>query len=238
MNKETILKYTPDLLTTAGVTGYLSAVVMGIMATPKAMEKLEQHDMVYVNRREEIIEKGKLLFPVYAPTIATCLIATGMVYGSLHVSKKRYTSLLGLYTFSQTYLHKLQQNVLDSVGQKEYDTIMANTAAPKDPPPTTMIIQGDRIPVYDDYSKRYFTVDSVEYIRGAMNTTNEIMFDSGFASLNDFYFELGLEQIDIGNMIGWSSKNGAIRVRIDSMMMQDSRPCILLTFNMEPKIGG
>ena len=88
---------------------------------------------------------------------------------------------------------------------------------------------------YDHLSGRYFNSD-IEKIRKAVNNLNhELLNGMGYASLNDFYDELGLAHSGIGSDMGWNVIDGLIEIDFSSHIDDEGVPCIVLDYVRSPK---
>ena len=86
---------------------------------------------------------------------------------------------------------------------------------------------------YDDLSGRYFNSD-IEFIRKIVNKLNKRMLDEMFISLNEFYTEIGLENIRLGEQIGWKIDKGLIDIDFSAILNEDEKPCIALNYIILP----
>ena len=55
-----------------------------------------------------------------------------------------------------------------------------------------------------------------------------------YASLNEFYDEIGLPPIEIGDKLGWNMDDGQIEVDFSSQLAADGTPCLVISFNVAP----
>ena len=240
MNKITkpIQREAPVILSIMGIGGFVTAAVMAVKATPKANNLLEEvrvleENVPYEDGGWPLVDKAKLLFPVYAPAIAMGLISAGFVMAGITVSKRRYYALSVLYSVSERTVHAWQEKVLESVGPKKFDEISAKVATPTEPEMFTVL--GDDVLFFDTFSGRYFTSESVEKVRQHVNDLNETLYSDMYVSVNDFYYEVGLPQVTYGNDIGWSIERGSIGIKFDATLTPNDRPCVSVTFMAGPK---
>ena len=56
-----------------------------------------------------------------------------------------------------------------------------------------------------------------------------------YVSLNDFYSEIGLPEVSIGEDLGWNMDDGYIEIDFSSQLSEDERPCLVLEFNISPR---
>ena len=61
------------------------------------------------------------------------------------------------------------------------------------------------------------------------------LFDN-WITLNDLYDRLGLENISIGDDLGWSTINGdRLHIKFDAVIAPDNTPCIALAYDVQPR---
>ena len=53
-------------------------------------------------------------------------------------------------------------------------------------------------------------------------------------SLNDFYYEIGLDGISIGEELGWNV-NEFIELNFSSQLASDGTPCLVLNYLVPPR---
>ena len=56
-----------------------------------------------------------------------------------------------------------------------------------------------------------------------------------YVSLNDFYYEIGLPSIKLGDDIGWNIDNGYIDLHFSSQLAEDGRPCLVIDYLYGPR---
>ena len=56
-----------------------------------------------------------------------------------------------------------------------------------------------------------------------------------YVSLNDFYYELGLENIELGEELGWNVNNGLVELNFSSQLSSDETPCLVMNYNIAPR---
>jgi hypothetical protein len=220
----------PTFLSTLGVLGFISSTIMAAKATPKALEVLENH------KESSYFQKAIAVAPVYSPTIGMILLSTACIVGTNHIHSYRYSALLTLYSFGQKGLQEWQDAVLKQVGKSKYEKVREQVLTPKDPMPASFVTDEERVLFYDNYSGRYFRMDSVETVRRKVNDLNDLLFVDDFISLNELYFDLGLPPVEFGNEFGWSSQDGSIKIDFDAYLKND-KPCVVMSFALKPKKG-
>lgn len=232
--KQTLTNNSPTILAGLGIVGFITSVVMSAKAAPKAAEALRTR---YYEKPNEIIslkDKIKITAPIYAPTAGMVLISTACVVGSNSIHRYRYASLLALYSIGQQAMDRWQDAVLGEVGKKKYEKVRERVAEPEGEPPVSLVVDDERTLFYDKFTGRFFRASSIEIVRKAINDLNDRMFREDFVSLNEFYFEIGLPQVEFGDEAGWNVADGSIKVTYDAFIKND-KPCISVSFVLSPK---
>lgn len=60
------------------------------------------------------------------------------------------------------------------------------------------------------------------------------MRDEIYISLNDLYFELGLDNIKLGDELGWNIDKGYIDINFSSQLDANGTPCLVLDYRVAP----
>lgn len=232
------VKHAPEILT--GVSGacLIAAVISAAASTPKAVKLME-----------EMKEKTKDPKPLdYVKTAAACYIPTALLTVSSlacmifanRKSARRNAVLAAAYTLSESTLAEYKQAVLENVGKKktgEIDAAAAEKTTQKTPHAESAVIltgAGDQL-CYDAFSGRYFKSD-VEKLRRIENKLNLRLRDEMFISLNDYYYEVGLEGVKLGDDLGWNIDKGYIELRFRAILINDT-PCIVVETSIAPYYG-
>jgi hypothetical protein len=231
--KITTSKHSPEILTGIGVAGMIATTVLAVKATPKALELIE------AKKKEDWVEKlgtvdtVKAAWKPYVPALVTGTASIACIVGASSVNAKRNAALAAAYTLSETALKDYRDKVVETVGEKKEQNIrdkVAKEQVEKCPVSQSEVVFTDKGKslCFDPYSSRYFIGD-IETIRRAANDLNEQMLNSitGYASLSDFYDEIGLTRTDISDDIGWNSSN-LIKLDISSHVTDDGRPAIVV----------
>lgn len=236
--KTTAIKHSPEILTGIGITGMIFAIVLAVRATPKAMELLD-------DKRDELekddltaVETVQTTWKCYIPSAATALLSSVCIIGANSVHLKRYAALSAACTMAETSLREYQDKVLENVGEKKEKEVrdaLAKDAINRNPVKESEILvtgKGETL-CYDSLSGRYFKSD-IEKIRKAVNEINRRMLSENSMTLNDFYDEIGLPTIGIGESVGWDIQKGYIEPVFSSQLTEDGIPCLVISFRNPP----
>lgn len=233
----------PSILTGLGVTGFISTVIMAVKATPKAMYLLEGEEQLrYKNKLPTVYtpkETIKLVWKYYVPTGLVGLASIGCFIGANSISLRRHAALASLYSLTEATLKEYQEKVIEEIGKKKEEKIrdsIIQDRMDKNPVSDNQVIilgKGETL-FYDTLSGKYFKSE-IETIRRIINDFNQDLLTEMYKTLNDFYFELGLEPTVLGSSMGWTTERGLLDIRFVAKLASDSTPCIALEYKVEPR---
>lgn len=249
-------KNSPAILTGMGVAGLVGTVVLAVRGTVKAYEALScEHGFRvedYVKRTGEdpasypldftTKELVELTWRHYVPTVASGAFTIACMIGSNHISSRRNAALVSVLTLTETALREYKEKVNEKFGEKKAiqveDEIREDHLRANPIENTTIIMTGKGEHMFfDSFSGRYFMSD-VETIRRLVNDFNQKLIKCApmFLGINDFYDELGLERIELGDEMGWNAEDNMLDVRLSSAKItKDGTPCGILEYKVWPK---
>jgi len=237
---KTFTKNSPAILTVVGAAGVITTTFMAVRATPKALRLIEEH------RREHTatldipkLEVIKLVWPCYAPSLIMGALTISCIVSANSINLKRNAALASIYSITDAAFKEYQTKVVDTIGEKKEqvikDEIAKDRIAANPVSANGIIITGNgNVLCYDAFSGRYFQSD-VESIRQIQNEINARLLDSTWMSLNDLYYELGLDNITMGEELGWDIDKGMISMNFSSQLTTDNTPCLVMDFDVTPK---
>jgi hypothetical protein len=231
-------KHAPEILTGLGVAGMVTSTVLAVRATPKALQILEAEKK---KKEAELtpVEIVKSCWKCYAPAAITGAISAACLIGASSVNAKRYAALTTAYKLSETALSDYREKVVETIGEKKeqavQDKIVAKAIERHPVQENDIIYTGNGTTLcFDPMTSRYF-YSSIESIRGAAVNVKETLFHGvwGYASLNDFYDELGLPHADVGDILGWNTDN-VIAIDIGSHITDKGIPAAVIVYSTRP----
>lgn len=237
--KTKAIKHSPEILTALGIVGMISTTVMAVKATPKALILMEEKKKEDKVDKLTPIDTVKTTWKCYIPSVAVGTISTACLICANSVNAKRKAALATAYTLTETAFKEYKEKVVETIGEKKEQEVQDKVAKErivKNPVNNKEIIitgKGDVL-CCDSVFNRYFRSD-IEKIRKAINDMNYRLNAEMYISLNDLYYELGLDPIGIGDDIGWNINNGLIDVRFSSQLTPDGEPCLVLDYQIEPR---
>lgn len=232
-------KHSPEILTGLGIAGMITTTVLAVKATPKALRCID--DAVYEKEESNLtsIETVKACWKCYIPAAITGTVSIACLVGASSVNARRNTALATAYKLSETALTEYREKVVETIGEKKERNIkdaIAKDNVEKNPVMQQNVIitgKGDTL-CYDKLFGRYFKSD-IDALKKTENELNRRMFSESYISLNDFYYEVGLDGVDAGEDLGWNIDNGYIDLNFSSQLSSDGQPCLVVSFNIPPK---
>lgn len=232
-------KHSPEILTGIGITGMIATTVMAVRATPKALLLVEDKKKEVKEDKLTPIETVKAVWICYIPAVITGTVSIACLIGANSVNARRNAALATAYTLSESALKEYQEKVVETIGEKKEQSVrdaIAKDKLEQNPVVNREVIitkKGDTL-CFDVVSGRYFKSD-IEGLKKAVNELNRRMRDEMYISLNEFYYEIGLERISIGDDLGWNIDNGYIEPSFSSQLSDDGTPCLVIGYSVEPR---
>ena len=240
--KTSITKHSPEILTGIGIAGMITTTFLAVKATPKAIRLIEE---AKEEKGEDLTkaETVKTCWKAYIPAAATCVASTACLIGASSVSIRRNAMLATAYKLSETAFSEYKEKVVETIGDEKEKIVrekVSEERIKKNPITKNEIIMTDYgdTQFYETLSGRYFKSD-IEQIKKVVNYLNKDMLQDMFGtiSLNEFYDELELERIDLGDELGWRVDKGLIEIDFTSKIADNGKPCIVLDYINAPYYG-
>lgn len=145
---EVFSRNSPSILTGIAVAGLVTTTILGIKATPKALQVIDE--FVWDKYEEEVEDTDKISFPewlgvntdegysltdrlkyptkkeiikltwkTYLPTIATGLVTITCIIGANHISLRRNAALASLYGLTEAAFKEYQTKVVETIGKNK-----------------------------------------------------------------------------------------------------------------------
>lgn len=245
----------PSILTGMGVAGMLSTVYLAVKATPKALEVIEEEKKLRVEefqkrssselkldeqdaaRKLTNVEVVKLAWKAYIPSAVTGLTTIACIVAANTLNAKRQAAVAGLYIMTKNALSDYQEQVATQFGKKAPEKIReAINAATLEKNPVRqeqVIITGKgKSLFFDTLSSRYFESD-IEEVRKQQNEFNFRLINDFYRPLNEWYDNIGLDPIELGNDIGWRTDLAKLNILFDTKLVND-RAVIILNYSPLP----
>lgn len=233
---ESIGKNSTTILTGAAVTGVIGTVTLGVRATIKACDELDKDARSQMTKKDVF----KKVWKYYIST-TICGVSTVICIISLHrISNKQLIKLAGTCKVLESAGIEYQKKVEETIGaeqeKKIKEAIIKDKIDNDDMNEKEVIVLDGNQLVYDTLSGRYFMSDEETILR-VVNRCNSMILFGDRVTLNDFYAELELPPIDIGDMLSWDVDNGLIEVILGGTRTRDGRLCLTIQHENQPRFN-
>ena len=237
--KATISKHSPEILTGIGIAGMVTTTILAVKATPKAIKLIEAEKRAKHVDALSPVDTVKTVWKCYIPAAMTGASSIACLIGSNAINAKRNAALTTVYTLSEMARNEYKEKVIQTIGEKKERTIKEKVDAERikrDPVSKKEVIITEKGTTlcYDHVFGRYFKSD-IDIINRAMNKINREIVINMYASLNDFYAELGLSPVEMGYDLGWNIDDGTIEIEPSSQLADDGTPCLVIDYSVSPK---
>ena len=241
-----IVKYSPEILLSLGISGLCFSVIYSVKATLKSKEKIDEYKRQ--TKKEKITTKEiiKCSWKEFLPVIISTGVSVPCLIYSNSIYHKRNTIIAAACALSETALKEYQQTVKEVVGDQKEKVITEKLSQKEvketyEPNKTQVILTGDGDSLFfEPLTSRYFKSNWNKVLRSANYLNSRALTDFyGAITLNDWFDELGLDRTDLGNELGWeisSGPNGLLDVSLNSSLTPDGVPCGSIYYTNRPII--
>lgn len=228
------------ILTCVGGAGVVATSVMTAKATPKAIQLLEEAKN---EKGEELtkLEKVKVAGPSYIPAIITGVSTIACIFGANALNKRQQAALASAYALLNQSYKEYKGKVKDIFGEDTHKQVKEEIAKDhyKD---TNITVDDGKILFYEDFSGRYFE-STIEDVQRAEYRINRDLAMRDYATVNEFYELLGLDPIDGGDKLGWSTGmmfdyywTSWIDFNHEKVELEDGLECQVIYMDSEPLV--
>lgn len=234
-----LTKYSPGILTGIGITGMIGATFMAVKATPKALYLIDAKKEESEVEELTPVETIKTCWKCYIPATLTTVVSAACLIGASTVSAKRNAALVTAYSISEAALREYQEKVVEVVGEKKEKAVrdaVAKNQIERDPVTKSEVViidSNSNTLCYEPLSGRYFK-STIDKIKKAEIKLDRQMIQEMYVSLNDFYWEIGLDGTDLGDKMGWNLSKGYMDLSFSSQLADDGTPCAVIVYGIPP----
>ena len=234
-------KNAPDILIGFGVADLLLGTILAVRATPEAVRRIEEKKKQTKHKKLTTKETIQAAGTCYIPTAITDVIGVGCIIGGAYKKNQRLAALGTAYSLAESTLKDYRDKVIETVGKKKEEMIQSEAVRERIERDYTPG-EADDIPegkgntlFFDVASGRKFRSD-LETLRHAANKLSYQMNNGTcpYISLNEWYMEIGLATIDLGEEVGWNVKKGIIAIETIPTRMSDGTYITGVSFENPP----
>jgi len=220
------LKENSSLILTVGTgVGILTTAYLAGKASFAAARVLDREDP-YLDPREKV----KLVWRLYIPTGASAAATIVCVAGVRHVDARKVLAGQTALAVSQRAYEGYREQVIAELGDKKDQLFVAKATEKRinEGPPPVIVAGSGSVLCYEAYSGRYFMSD-METLNRAVNEINSKLNKHDYATLDDFYYLIDLENTMSSGQSGWES---AKLMELEySSVLHKGKPCLAFSYN-------
>jgi Family of unknown function (DUF6353) len=178
----------------------------------------------------ELKERVRLVWKLYVPAATAAMTTIVCVVGVKHVDGRKILAAQTALTVSQKSYEAYRDQVVEQFGIKKDQMLLANVAEKQiqDNPPSTIIAGTGTVLCCELFTGRYFNSD-METLNRVVNEINAKMLRHDYATMDDFYYALGLEFTPGSGQSGWQSDK-LLELEYSSIL-HNGRPCLAFGYN-------
>ena len=208
----------PTILTVVAVIGVVATAVTAVRATPKALEAIDEQSVEESPNGEPVfveltpLAKAKTAWKYYIPTALIACGTISCIIGANVLNKRHQAQLISAYALIKESYNQYRGAAKSVYGEDADRKIQAEMAKETFVGDhswggafvyTPDMDDGEKSLFYDMYGKRYFQ-STIAAVINAQYHINRNLQNRGYATVNEFYSFLGIDEIDGGDEIGWS----------------------------------
>lgn len=228
------------ILTGVGAVGVVVTSVMAVKATPKALRLLEEAKL---EKGEELtkFEIVKTAGPAYVPSVLVGAATVVCIFGANVLNKRQQAAMMSAYALLDQSYKDYKKKVDELYGEGATKEVEKEIVKNKYNESDLSIDDGDGKELfYDAFSERYFRATLSDVIAAEYEINHLLAQDCG-VYLNEFYDELGIDTVDYGDYIGWSSFELVetywycwVEFGHEKVTMDDGMECTIIHMFTEP----
>lgn len=234
-----LVKNAPRLLLATGIGCSIGAAIGVGKVSPKAKDVWESAP---VDENDSDVRKTwtrvKAVVPLYGPAIALEATSIVCVVASQGVMTKRNAALAAAASVMETALSDRSEAMVEKLTKGQLEKVDAEIGRRRmsETPYSEELVEqtgsGETL-FYDSVTGRYFR-SSIEKVNRSEADVAKLLIDELIVPLNTWYERIGLEDVKIGNDIGWfADKDPRLDVRMSSMLHPETQePVCVLTYDV------
>lgn len=226
------------ILTCVGGIGVVATTITAIKAGQKATLRLNE---ARKEKGEELtpLEKVQVAGPIYVPPILLGASTIACIFGANVLNKRQQAGLASAYALLDNSYKEYKAKVKELYGKDADGNIKADIVKDKYEYYHASSEKDTQL-FYDEFSGRYFE-STMERVLAAEYEINRIIAQDCGVFLNEFYELLGIETVDYGDYLGWSSFELVemywycwIEFGHQKVTMDDGLECTIIIMHTEP----
>lgn len=215
---EKLIKYSPEILTGIGISGFAGTVVLAVKTTPKAERLIAE------TNAKTFVEKTQATWKTWLPVVASGIGSAACVIGADVINHRRNVALMASVAtmaetaaIAETAFSEYRKTVIDNVSEKKLEKIrddfkerMEERKAASLP---EIVVEDKEVYQFKDpdilcqeeYSGRYFMGNKMDIKEVCVELGRCLNGNFATMEYNEFLNAVGLDSSEAGATAGWIS---------------------------------
>lgn len=226
-------------LTTAFLTGKATFRAAEIIAAEKAKRELfEPAILEQMSDLDSKKEQAKLVWKEYIPPALAVVGTVACIVTANSISASRLAGMAAAYKLSEKQYAEYKDKVMEKLGLQDEKRMRdeINEEYVRSNPPSDdiqVLATEDEVVFLEKWTGRYFR-SKMHIIKAAQNEINASLVRNNYATLSDFYDEIGLARTQVSGEMGWSLDNHMDLDFTTALADGGSRPVIVMEYSNLP----
>lgn len=210
------------------LTAYLSA--RASFEACRIIDIMEERDGCPDSNEDRIRNRFWLTWRLYVPAGMSAFGTILCVAGSKRVDgRKALAAQAGLALCQRAY-SEYRDEIVSEFGHRKDEAILAKVAEKRvaENPPGAIVAGSGTVLCCELYTMRYFNSD-MQTLNKIVNEVNKKLLMHDYATLDDLYYELGIEATEVSGHTGWESPR-LLELEF-STVLHNGVPCLAFGYN-------
>jgi hypothetical protein len=237
-SEKLIVDNAPAILTGTAMVGTVATGYLAAKAAYKSGTENTHEDSLRILRETPLMttkEKVVANWLNYAPAVGVAGGTLTCVFFANRINARRAAALMAVYSLTERRFDEYKEHIFKTLGgdkATELEEEVIEKRMKRTDVPTHLVMSGDDILCFDDYSARYFRSNTAK-IEKAVNETNFDVIHDRCAKLSDFWDRLGLDIPDFAEELGWT-ENSLLEVSYKPIMSSENIPTLMISYEVYP----
>lgn len=198
-------KNAPAILSIGACVGVVVTAVLAVKATPKAIDIIEECEKEKYAPLTKF-EKMQVTAKTFAPAAAACAATIACIIASHKMSVKQIAQATAALAAVREAFVQYRSKVFD-IDKDVHCVAMNEISKDRHPDSPELVFNKSEqrtFMIHDGTEERYFTATMEDVLAAEYNINKEIALN-GEAPLSNFYHDLGIEDANDSEFMGWSN---------------------------------
>ena len=221
------------ILTSAAGVGTIATAYLSARASFQAcrlIDLMEAQEGVADSHENQIRDRFWRVWRLYIPAAAVGSTTIAALIAGKRVDHNRILATQAGLAVCQRAYSQYRDAVIEEFGDRKDQALRAKVAEKQvaENPPSAIVVGSGTVPCCELWTMRYFMADK-QALAKAVNEVNARILKHDYATMDDFYYELGLEYTHSSGHSGWDSSR-LLELEFSSILHQD-QPYLAFEYN-------